>query len=280
LPRFLNGIQGAEAVPWTPSEKYPNLGGPDTADDIRGGIGYEGLAHLRRFAEEGGLIVAAPSTSVLAVQAGLVEAVEVVPARGLRAQGGVFRATVADAGSPIAYGYGDSLPVYFSQSPLFAAGLSTVLGGGRGGAGAADGAAGGRVTGRGGPTDPDVPQGRPYVVPPELPKPPQTLKDVPEEQLAFVRHLLPSDERLPRVVLKFAKKDALLISGMLDKGEELAERPAVIDCPLGKGHVVLFANNPMWRNETNGSHSLVFNAVLHWDHLGAGRSAAKVAEKK
>jgi hypothetical protein len=280
LPRFLNGIQGAEAVPWTPSEKYPNLGGPDTADDIRGGIGYEGLAHLRRFVEEGGLIVAAPSASVLAVQAGLVEAVEVVPARGLRAQGGVFRATVADEGSPIAYGYGDSLPVYFSQSPLFAAGLSTVLGGGRGGAGAVDGVAGGRVTGRGGPTDPDVPQGRPYVAPPEPPKPPQTLKDVPEEQLAFVRHLLPSEERLPRVVLKFAKKDVLLISGMLDKGEELAERPAVIDCPLGKGHVVLFANNPMWRNETNGSHSLVFNAILHWDHLGAGRSAAKVAEKK
>jgi hypothetical protein len=278
LPRFLNGIQSADAIPWTPSEKYPNLGGPDKTDDIRGGIGYEGLANLRRFAEEGGLILTAPSTSVLAVQAGLVEAVEVEQAKGLRAQGGVYRASITDAGSPIAYGYGDSLGVYFSQSPLFTAGLSTVLAGGRGGA--ADGAAGGRVTGRGGMKDPDVPQGRAYVAPPEPPKPPQTLADVPEEQLTFVRHLLPPEERLPRVILKFAKKDDLWISGMLDKAEELAERPAVIDCPVGKGHVVLFANNPMWRFETQGSHALVFNAILHWDHLGTGRAAAKKAAKK
>ena len=43
--------------------------------------------------------------------------------------------------------------------------------------------------------------------------------------------------------------------------------PAVIDAPLGKGHVVLFAINPMWRQETQGSFSLVFNAMLHFDHL-------------
>jgi hypothetical protein len=58
---------------------------------------------------------------------------------------------------------------------------------------------------------------------------------------------------------------------MLDKGEELAEKPAVIDCPVGKGHVVLFAPNPMWRWQTHGSHSLVFNALMHWDQLGVGR---------
>jgi hypothetical protein len=71
-----------------------------------------------------------------------------------------------------------------------------------------------------------------------------------------VRNLLPAEDRLPRTVLKFAKKDDLWISGMLDKGEELAERPAVLDCPVGKGHVVLFANNPMWRWQTHGSHAL------------------------
>jgi hypothetical protein len=278
LPRFLNGMQSADPIPWTPSDKYPNLGGPDKAEDIRGGLGYEGLAHLRHFAEAGGLIVAAPSSSVLAVQAGLVEAVEVVPARGLRAQGGVYRANFVDAGSPIAYGYGETLPVYFSQSPIFAAGLSTLLGG-RGG-GMAEEGAGGRPTGRGGPKDIDVPQGRAFVEPPTPPKPPEKIADIPEEQMTFIRHLLPPEERLPRVVLKFAKKDDLLISGMLDKGEELAERPAVIDCPVGKGHVVLFANNPMWRYETHGSHALVFNAILHWEHLGTGRTAAKRAEKK
>jgi hypothetical protein len=46
----------------------------------------------------------------------------------------------------------------------------------------------------------------------------------------------------------------------------------VIDCPVGAGHVVLFANNPMWRGETQSSHALVFNAILNWEHLGAKRA--------
>jgi len=47
----------------------------------------------------------------------------------------------------------------------------------------------------------------------------------------------------------------------------------VVDVPHGKGHVVLFANNPMWRAETSGSYFLVFNAILNYDHLGAGAAA-------
>jgi len=36
---------------------------------------------------------------------------------------------------------------------------------------------------------------------------------------------------------------------------------------------VLFANNPMWRQETQGSFMLVLNAALNFDHLDAGRKA-------
>jgi hypothetical protein len=276
LPRFLHGLQTADAIPWKATDRYPNLGGPDQTDDIRGGIGYEGLAHLQRFLHEGGLVLAAPGSSVLAVRAGLVDAVEVVETRGLRAQGGVYRTTVADKRSPIVYGYGETLPVYFSQGPVFRAGLEVILGGGRGGG---EDAASPRGSGRGGPQDPDVPQGRPFVAPPERPKPPRTVTDIPEERLEFARHLLLPEEQLPRVVLQFAKKDDLWVSGMLDKGEELAEKPAVIDCPVGTGHVVLFANNPMWRWETHGSHALVFNAILNWDHLTTKRTPRRQAAK-
>jgi hypothetical protein len=40
---------------------------------------------------------------------------------------------------------------------------------------------------------------------------------------------------------------------------------------MGKGHVVLFAINPMWREETQGSFSLLFNAIMNFDHLDVGR---------
>jgi len=49
---------------------------------------------------------------------------------------------------------------------------------------------------------------------------------------------------------------------------------AVIDSPYGQGHVVLFSNNPMWRAETKGSYFLVFNAILNFDSLNAGRKLA------
>ena len=41
--------------------------------------------------------------------------------------------------------------------------------------------------------------------------------------------------------------------------------------PVDKGHVVLFANNPIWRGETIGSYFLVFNTLLNFDNLNAGR---------
>jgi hypothetical protein len=37
---------------------------------------------------------------------------------------------------------------------------------------------------------------------------------------------------------------------------------------------VLFSNNPFWRAETKGSYFLVFNAIMNFDSLGAGRKLA------
>jgi hypothetical protein len=59
---------------------------------------------------------------------------------------------------------------------------------------------------------------------------------------------------------------------MLAGGAELAGKAAVVDVPVGKGHVVMFANNPMWRHQTHGSFSLLFNAILNFDNLGVGRT--------
>ena len=63
----------------------------------------------------------------------------------------------------------------------------------------------------------------------------------------------------------------LLVSGLLEGGADIAQRPAVIDVPHEKGHVMVFSPNPVWRGETMGSYAMVFNAILHFDHLDAGR---------
>jgi hypothetical protein len=95
------------------------------------------------------------------------------------------------------------------------------------------------------------------------------------EQLRNPVSVIPPAAR-PRVVLRYGNAPELLVSGLLDGGTELAQHAAVIDSPYGEGHVVLFSNNPFWRAETKGSYFLVFNAILNFDSLNAGR---KLAEK-
>ena len=73
------------------------------------------------------------------------------------------------------------------------------------------------------------------------------------------------------IALRFADQRELLVSGLLDGGSDVAQRPLVVDVPMEKGHVVLFANNPIWRGETIGSYFLVFNTLLNFDNLNAGR---------
>ncbi len=118
-------------------------------------------------------------------------------------------------------------------------------------------------------------QGRAYVPPEKDPKrtPREQELYIPEDAPDSVRWLLPAKDAFPRVVLRFAPEKELLLSGMIMGGNEIAEKPAVVDVPHGKGHVVLFANNPMWRGETMGSFFLVFNAMLNYDHLSAGAAS-------
>jgi hypothetical protein len=70
------------------------------------------------------------------------------------------------------------------------------------------------------------------------------------------------------VILRFHEKaDSLLVSGLLVAGDELAGKPAVVDAPVGSGHVVLFGIRPLWRWESQGSFALALNAIANWDHL-------------
>lgn len=71
------------------------------------------------------------------------------------------------------------------------------------------------------------------------------------------------------VILRFHEKpDSLLVSGLLVGGDELAGKPAVVDAPVGAGHVVMFGIRPLWRWESQGSFALALNAIANWEHLG------------
>jgi hypothetical protein len=256
---------GKDPIPWRKSELTPNLGmSPDTTEDMRGGMGLEGLAKIRSFVEAGGLfITVGPNASIL-LDYGIVDGVLVLPTRELQAQGSVLNSVIADKKSPIAYGYEDRLAIYFNQAPVFQVSLT----GQAPPLPPANAPPPQRPTGRGTAADPDIVQGRQYVAPPAPPvlkpgeEPPMS-----EDMREALRAYLPPVGMRPRVIVKFADERDLLISGMLSGGRELAGHPAVVDVPRGKGHVLMFANNPMWRDETHGSYFLLFNAMFNFEHL-------------
>ncbi len=266
MPMFGNPL------PWKKTDLTPNLGGTDETEDMRPGLGWMGLQHLQMFVQQGGLFITANDTANFAVTLNFTHGVSTAAPQRLRAPGTIVRSKMVDAASPIAYGYRDNLAVFYSSGPLF--GLSNSVGG-RGGR-RSGGEGGDRMTGRGSPDDPDVVQNRaPDAIPETGPR--SELWEVPAvttEQLRNAVGLIPPDVR-PRVVLRYADARDLLVSGLLEAGTELAQRAAVIDVPVGKGHVVLFSNNPFWRAETQGSYFLVFNAIMNFDQLNAGRKLAE-----
>ena len=253
LPQWRN------ALPWKNTPETPNIGTWAQTEDLRPGLGWQGVANLETFVKRGGVLVGVESTADFAVQFGLTNGVSVNQPRRGEVVGTLLRSRIVDDASPIVYGVKDSLALYSANGQSF--GISNTRGGGRGGRfGGGTGDA--RVQGRTADQRFDAPRTAPVQ--------PWQAAPLTDEMLRNPVGVIPPDQR-PRVAIRFADQRDLLVSGLLDGGADIAQRPAVIDTPLEKGHVVLFANNPIYRGETIGSYFLVFNTILNFDNLNAGR---------
>ena len=280
---------GDATLPYKKTEATPNLGAIDETDDIRGGMGFEGLQELGRFVQEGGTLITEGSTTALMAEYDLSGGVTVEHPAQLFARGSIMRGMFADLKSPIAYGFdGKDLPVYFNQDPVLNAsagggGFGGFGGGGFGGAGGAQG--GQNVT--------------PNAVPIHIsPLDPSDAAGAAASAPAAGGGgrggrggggggrgaggggggrggfgAFAASEARPRVILRFpANANDMLLSGTLGGGEALSNRALAVDVTLGKGHMVMFALRPFWRWQTQGTYFLAFNAILNWNHLDAGKA--------
>ncbi len=260
-------------LPWKNTPETPNLVGKnDSTDDLRPGLGWEGVARLQAFVAKGGVLLTATDTSRFALSIGLADGVSVGTPQKMNIVGAVVGTRVVDGASPIAYGYDEKVSAYCDNGPIFS--LSSIalerrrrrLGG----------EMHSRPTGRGTIDDPDFAVGRPGVEVPDEPSA-EIWENPPvlDEQKINGFRVIPPEDRA-RVVLRYADSHEFLVSGLVEGADEIAQHPAVVDVPSGKGHVVLFSINPVYRGETRGTYSLVLNTILNFDSLDAGR---KVAEK-
>ncbi|MCC7241030.1 MAG: hypothetical protein IT180_03830 [Acidobacteria bacterium] len=203
----------SKPLPYRKSDRFKSLGMYAETDDVRGGMGLEGVVEFQKFLDAGGLVMTFGVSSYFPAEFGLVRGVDSQrPATGFYAPGPYVQSEILQASHPIFYGYGGqkTLPVRWADGPLLQAGPPA-------GFEAAAGA---------------------------------------------------TAER-PQVLARFQGGEAGVLSGLMRGADQLRNRPMIVDAPSGKGRVLLFVNNPIYRWQTFGEHGLVFNALLFWNDLPA-----------
>jgi hypothetical protein len=269
----VNGIPktGPDAIPYKKTKLTPNLGVEDSSDDIRGGMGIEGLTELVKFVQAGGTLITEGSTTTILPDYGITTQITVEHPGNLYAKGALMRGIITDKMSPIVYGYtGNQMPIYFSQDPVLNARGSGSF--------------------RQQPAVPGVgvditPNATPIALSPydtddstaEPKGLPSQISDAAATRQALRQFgIIEDTSAAPRVVIQFpAKADEILLSGELAGGQTITNHALAIDQPLGQGHVVMFALRPFWRWQTQGTYALGFNTILNWDHLDAGKKEEK-----
>lgn len=205
-------------LPYKKSDRFKSLGMYAETDDVRGGMGLEGVTEFQKFLDAGGLVMTFGVSSYFPAEFGLARGVDAQrPAPGWYAPGPYVQSEILQTAHPMFYGYSGqkTLPVRWADGPLLQAGP-------------------------------------------------------PAEFAAFMG----STPERPQVLARYQGGEAGVLSGLMRGADQLRNRPMIVDAPSGKGRVLLFANNPIYRWQTFGEHALVFNTLLFWNDLPSGASGA------
>ncbi|MFH1574549.1 MAG: M14 family zinc carboxypeptidase, partial [Acidobacteriota bacterium] len=201
--RIVYDVEGRDKpLAYTRTEQFRYLGAYGESEDIRGGMGLEGLLELQKFVQDGGVIITLGTASFLPADFGLTRSVNAArPSSQFYAPGPIVEAEILQPDHPIFYGYaGKTVPVRYANGPLL---------------------------------------------------------DLPEE------------EKARRMLMKFSGGDKAVLSGLMKNPGEIKDRPAIIEVPVGKGRVIMYATNPCYRWQTHGEFNMLFNAILHFNDMGA-----------
>lgn len=70
------------------------------------------------------------------------------------------------------------------------------------------------------------------------------------------------------VLARYVGGDKAVLSGLMVNADSLKSRPFAVDIPEafhGKGRVIMFSNNPIYRWQNHGEFNMIFNSVINWN---------------
>ena len=81
------------------------------------------------------------------------------------------------------------------------------------------------------------------------------------------------------VLASFVGGESSVLSGLMVGADNIRGRAFAVDIPNaynGKGRVVMFANNPIYRWQNHGEFNMVFNSIVNWNDVPAAPQATIV----
>jgi hypothetical protein len=235
LAEQIHGIPKAWGpMPFKKTAQTPSHGTPAASEDITGGIGWQGLAQIQRYVEHGGLLVTLGNGTMLPLEAGIVRGVR-------RDSGGVPRST-AGGGASSSEASRESL----TRTPGAHVRVSFVR--------------------------PDHPIAYGYAPSTYVFRNNFALYSVPLRwlRMAYCQTCLDGPVDARGVVLQWGdpKNPApFLVSGQVWGEDNLIGRPAILDLPVGQGHVVAFNFNPLYRDSNRGDQRMLWNTIINWQAI-------------
>ncbi|HVN08067.1 MAG TPA: hypothetical protein VMV61_03805, partial [Patescibacteria group bacterium] len=224
-------------MPFKKTPETPAFGTPAESDDITGGIGWEGMQQIQKFVEDGGLMITLGSGTMLALEGGIVRGVR-------RSSGGVPRSTQGGG----------------TESAAAAQNAETRTPG-----------AHVRVTF----DRPESPIAYGYPVHTWVFRQNFPLYYAPRRwlRMAYCTTCLDGPEDRSGIVMEWGDTSGapFVVSGQAWGEGRLIGRPAILDMPVGRGHVVSFNFNPIHRDMNRGDQRLLWNAIINWQAILAAK---------
>lgn len=223
-------------MPYQKSQQTPHLGVPFSTADMTGGMGFEGLAALERFVDEGGTLITLANSTRLVGQTGIAPGMSMMAPRTLFHPGSFVRARARRTASPILYGYDGTTHLFRGNGPLF-----------------------------------EVPRRDSGWVVLQYGT---RLREEPKDEVPMLGITpapttpAPAVAAAPRAA---AARDTTggdyVLSGMVRAQEEIVGQAAIFDIPRGKGRIIAFTFDPLHRFLNHHDMPMVWNAIMNWnDH--------------
>jgi hypothetical protein len=242
-------------MPFERTRETPSMGAPAATSDMTGGMGFEGLAELQRFLDDGGTLITLGGSTRLVAGSGLARELSEVTPRTLFHPGSIVRARARAPKSPILYGFPEVTHVFRGNGPLFQvdardSALIVLQYGARRRTEERDE---GPMLGIR-----SEPAARPGAG--ETPAPDSTA-------------------RVSTARAGAAADSVYVLSGMVRGQDEILGQGAIFDIPVRRGRVVAFSFNPLHRFLNHHEFPMVWNAILHWNDRGAAARADVAAAR-